>query len=325
MAANIYLFTGNEKLITENRIKKIITDNGIEDMNVETYDLTYDKKNEAENIRITDVINSCSTPPFFPLKKAVVVKNPIFLTTPILNDYEKEMVIKYLNNPLDSTLFIINAVNLRLDEKCEVVKTLKKVSETKNTEIGEQEMHGWLVMYLRKKNINIDEEARKLFFEYVGKDTIKAENEALKLMHYVGENSRVYVKDVEAIVSRTNEIPSYELTNAIVNGKTKEAIDKYLALVKTGVKGEYIFNIIVITMKRLLIAHAMIEEKAKQKDIAKVLQVSENQTYYIMQNTKKLSKEKIVNNIIQLGELDYKVKTGKIDLETALEYLVFKA
>ncbi len=325
MAANIYLFTGNEKLITENRIKKIITDNGIEDMNVETYDLTYDKKNETENIRITDVINSCSTPPFFSLKKAVVVKNPIFLTTPILNDYEKEMVIKYLNTPLDSTLFIINAVNLRLDEKCEVVKTLKKVSETKNTEIGEQEMHGWLVMYLRKKNINIDEEARKLFFEYVGKDTIKAENEALKLMHYVGENSRVYVKDVEAIVSRTNEIPSYELTNAIINGKTKEAIDKYLALVKTGVKGEYIFNIIVITMKRLLIAHAMIEEKAKQKDIAKVLQVSENQTYYIMQNTKKLSKEKIVNNIIQLGELDYKVKTGKIDLETALEYLVFKA
>ena len=305
MAANIYLFTGNEKLITENRIKKIITDNGIEDMNVETYDLTYDKKNETENIRITDVINSCSTPPFFSLKKAVVVKNPIFLTTPILNDYEKEMVIKYLNTPLDSTLFIINAVNLRLDEKCEVVKTLKKVSETKNTEIGEQEMHGWLVMYLRKKNINIDEEARKLFFEYVGKDTIKAENEALKLMHYVGENSRVYVKDVEAIVSRTNEIPSYELTNAIINGKTKEAIDKYLALVKTGVKGEYIFNIIVITMKRLLIAHAMIEEKAKQKDIAKVLQVSENQTYYIMQNTKKLSKEKIVNNIIQLG-LDLK-------------------
>ncbi|MGI6710389.1 MAG: DNA polymerase III subunit delta [Bacilli bacterium] len=325
MAANIYLFTGNEKLITENRIKKIITENEIEDMNVETYDLTYDKKNEAENIKITEVINSCSTPPFFSLKKAVVIKNPTFLTTTILNDLEKELFIKYLNNPLDSTLFIINAVNLRLNEKCEIVKTLKKVSETKITEISEQEMHGWLVMYLRKKNINIDEEARKLFFEYVGKDTIKAENEALKLMHYVGENSRVYVKDVEAIVSRSNDIPSYELTNAIVNGKTKEAIDKYLALVKTGVKGEFIFSIIATTMKRLLIAQAMIEEKAKQKDIAQVLQVSENQAYYIMQNTKKLPKEKIVNNIIQLGELDYKVKTGKIDLETALEYLVFKA
>ena len=165
-------------------------------------------------------------------------------------------------------------------------------------------MHGWLVMYLRKKNINIDEEARKLFFEYVGKDTIKAENEALKLMHYVGENSRVYVKDVEAIVSRSNDIPSYELTNAIVNGKTKEAIDKYLALVKTGVKGEFIFSIIATTMKRLLIAQAMIEEKAKQKDIAQVLQVSENQAYYIMQNTKKLPKEKNCNKYYSISELD---------------------
>lgn len=325
MATNIFLFLGNEKLITENKINKIITDSGIGDMNVETYDLSFDKKNESENIKISDVINSCLTPPFFSSKKAVIIKNPVFLTSQGLTESESNFLIKYLNNPLESTILIFNAVNLRLDDKLEVVKVLKKVCETRTTEISEKEMFGWLTMYLRKMNIDIDEDARKLFFEYVGKDTVKAENEALKLMSYVGSNSRVFEKDIEAIVSKSNDIQSYELTNAIVNGQTKKAIDNYLTLVKGGVKGDYIFNIIANTMKRLLIAQAMILEKAKQKEIAQVLQVSENQAYYIMQNTKKISKEKIVSNIIQLGELDYKIKTGKLDLDTAIEYLVFRA
>lgn len=325
MATNIFLFLGNEKLITENKINKIITDSGIGDMNVETYDLSFDKKNESENTKISDVINSCLTPPFFSSKKAVIIKNPVFLTSQGLTESESNFLIKYLNNPLESTILIFNAVNLRLDDKLEVVKVLKKVCETRTTEISEKEMFGWLTMYLRKMNIDIDEDARKLFFEYVGKDTVKAENEALKLMSYVGSNSRVFEKDIEAIVSKSNDIQSYELTNAIVNGQTKKAIDNYLTLVKGGVKGDYIFNIIANTMKRLLIAQAMILEKAKQKEIAQVLQVSENQAYYIMQNTKKISKEKIVSNIIQLGELDYKIKTGKLDLDTAIEYLVFKA
>jgi len=325
MATNIFLFLGNEKLITENKINKIITDSGIGDMNVETYDLSFDKKNESENTKISDVINSCLTPPFFSSKKAVIIKNPVFLTSQGLTESESNFLIKYLNNPLESTILIFNAVNLRLDDKLEVVKVLKKVCETRTTEISEKEMFGWLTMYLRKMNIDIDEDARKLFFEYVGKDTVKAENEALKLMSYVGSNSRVFEKDIEAIVSKSNDIQSYELTNAIVNGQTKKAIDNYLTLVKGGVKGDYIFNIIANTMKRLLIAQAMILEKAKQKEIAQVLQVSENQAYYIIQNTKKLSKEKIVSNIIQLGELDYKIKTGKLDLDTAIEYLVFKA
>ncbi|MDD3381945.1 MAG: DNA polymerase III subunit delta [Bacilli bacterium] len=325
MATNIFLFLGNEKLITENKINKIITDSGIGDMNVETYDLSFDKKNESENTKISDVINSCLTPPFFSSKKAVIIKNPVFLTSQGLTESESNFLIKYLNNPLESTILIFNAVNLRLDDKLEVVKVLKKVCETRTTEISEKEMFGWLTMYLRKMNIDIDEDARKLFFEYVGKDTVKAENEALKLMSYVGSNSRVFEKDIEAIVSKSNDIQSYELTNAIVNGQTKKAIDNYLTLVKGGVKGDYIFNIIANTMKRLLIAQAMILEKAKQKEIAQVLQVSENQAYYIMQNTKKISKEKIVSNIIQLGELDYKIKTGKLDLDTAIEYLVFRA
>lgn len=317
MASNIYLFLGNEQLITQNKIKKIINDLAIEDMNVETYDM-----NEAI---VSDVINSCLTPPFLGEKKAVIMRNPLFLTNSSLSDKEKSFILRYLNSPLDSTTLIINAVSLKLDEKSDVVKLIKKVSDTRTTNIDEREMNGWLTMFLRSSDVDIDEAARKLFFDYVGKDMETARNEALKLICYLGPNKEVSVKDVETVVSRSNDTPNYELTNAIINGETKKAIDIYLSLISSGVKGDYLFNIIALVMRRILIAQAMVHEKAKQTDIAAALQISSNQAYYIMQNAKKIPKEKLLKTIFQLGELDCKVKTGKMEVGTALEYLVFKA
>ena len=117
--ANIYLFTGSEAYLINNRIKRIVNETKADEFNISIYD--------DEEVGIKEAIRDAATPPFMAEKKVIIIKNPLFLTNERnLDPFENESLLSYLNNPAPSTVLIINANNLRLDERKAVVKKLKK-------------------------------------------------------------------------------------------------------------------------------------------------------------------------------------------------------
>src|SRR5690554_6785273 len=123
---DIYLFTGNEELIIKNKI-----DNIIKSVNVDVYNiLTYD----MEEVNVATAILDASTVPFMSAYKVIILKNPTFLSSVKTEiNHNKKAFIRYLENPSSSTVLIINACNIKLDERKEEVVKLLKVAEVNET------------------------------------------------------------------------------------------------------------------------------------------------------------------------------------------------
>ena len=114
----VYLFTGNEQVIKKTKMDRILENVKSQDTDIIRYDL--------DTISIQDVITDCMTIPFLKKSKVIIAKNPRFLTSgksPIKHDVKP--LIKYLQNPSNTTTLIIDAVGFNLDKNSEVYKNFQ--------------------------------------------------------------------------------------------------------------------------------------------------------------------------------------------------------
>lgn len=133
---NIYFYYGEESLIIKNKIDRLIRDTRVDEYNISTYDL--------DEVSIIIALQDAITMPFMSDKKVVVCKNPRFLTSETsLSEKELENFNSYLSSPMDTTYLIIDANNMKLDERKEIVKRLKKLPNAVETkELSDIEISG---------------------------------------------------------------------------------------------------------------------------------------------------------------------------------------
>ena len=132
---NVRLYIGNEELMIKNKIDNIISQVNPGAFNLTTYDMEVDS--------VATVINDCMTMPFLSEKKVVIMRHPIFLSKDTSVSYHA--LLDYLDNPSESTVLIIDASGVELDESKDIViKLKKKANVTEQSSLSDVEMKGWL-------------------------------------------------------------------------------------------------------------------------------------------------------------------------------------
>ena len=112
MEKQVYLFYGSDAFIVKSKTKKVIAQYYSDEFNINIYD--------AEETNISNALNDASTIPFMSEKKIVVIKNAYFLTNDKITkeiNHDLEAFVRYLNNPVEETVLIINAPYAKLDER----------------------------------------------------------------------------------------------------------------------------------------------------------------------------------------------------------------
>lgn len=312
---NIYLFYGEEQLIISNKISHLIREIPTNEHNISIYDL--DESN------LLDVIQDASMAPFLADYKVIIVKNPHFLSNEKDDENENAYFLRYLDNPNDSTVLIIDAFNIKLDKKKAVVKTLLKKAEVSETNtLTDVEMKGWLIRQLSKENISIKEDAIRLFFNLVGSNLLMAKNEIDKLTNYVGPGNTITTQTINESVVKELEKDVFSLSNSIIANDKQKAINIYQQLINDGNNPNYLFSLISKSIRELLVVQAMLGEGYKQSDIARILGFSSGRAYYAVKNARGIDYNIIQDYVIRLGNLDYKIKSGQIDVQTGLDFLI---
>ena len=112
----IYLFTGTSEIFIKNRIKRILQGYGKQQYTVIRYDM--------ENTSLSTILNDAITVPLLEDLKVIIIKNPTFLGKS-KDDSAKEYkeFIKYLKNPCEYTVLMIDANNFKINQSNEVYKT----------------------------------------------------------------------------------------------------------------------------------------------------------------------------------------------------------
>lgn len=314
---NVFLFIGNEELMIKNKIDKLIGSLTTNQYNINSYDM------QINNVSMA--IQDCLTPPFLADNKVIIIKNPLFLTKSKSEiEHKVELLDSYLDNVVETNYLIIDASGLKLDDNNKLVKKIKQKAEVSETkELSDIEMKGWLKRRFSIMGKEISDNAVELFFERVGWNLVIAYNEFEKLINYVGQRNDVTIKDVEKVVVKELETDVFKLTNTLLDGDKKKTINIYHDLVKGGNDPVKLLGLVSKTIKDTYNVCIMLEEGYKQIDIANILGVSTGRAYYIIKSARSFKIDVLASLLTKLHELDYKIKTGKIDKNTGFEMFLF--
>ena len=272
------------------------------------------------------MLSDAITVPFLEELKIIILKNPKFLTKSATSTKDEiKAMLKYLKNPCDSTLLIIDATNTVINQSNEIYKMLKNVARIIDYPDPEEiELKGWIVRSFDANGIDIKDDALTLLLEYIGDDQARLSQEIDKLSSYVGKGGTIRKEDIKLLVPKNINNEIYLLIKAIINhdlALTNQIYDNLITHTKDSLT---IFSLISNKFKELLSTYRLLKYGYSQSDIAKFYNVSTGKAYYIVQEARAFKLSDLEFYIDKLAELDYQIKSGKLDKTIGLELLLLK-
>jgi len=165
-----------------------------------------------------DVINTCRKYPMFADRQVVLLKE-----AQQMRDVEK--LEAYIENPLQSTIFIISYKEKKLDARKKFAKLLKERGELITTrKIYEKDLPEWIREHVQSKGKAINPKAINLLAEHTGNDLARIDNEINKLLVNMGNRATINEDDIEKYIGVSKEYNVFELQTALASKNLSKAM-----------------------------------------------------------------------------------------------------
>ena len=162
--------------------------------------------------RDTDVATIVSNAKRFPMManhQVVIIKEAQYVD-------KIEELLPYIENPLDSTLLIINYKYKKIDKRKTFFKRItKKGVLFESPKIYDNKIPAWITDYVRKLGYAITPKACIMLAEYLGTDLGKIVNEIGKLTLNVPVSAEINDVLIERNIGISKDFNIFELQNAI--------------------------------------------------------------------------------------------------------------
>lgn len=315
MAKGCYFIECSDKTAFQQEVLKLVKKCGFQDETITYYDL--------EESTLSQVLEDLDTYSFLTPRKVVVITNALFLTaiTDVkFSDSELEHILKYLQNPNPDVLFIMGVS--KCDERKKIVKEVKKFAEKISIDINTDS-----VLKEVLEGYKVSKETMGLILEYCGDDIGKLTKECEKLKMYAIDSLEIKREDVEEIVVK--KIPdtdklAFDFVKYIALRDKKHIFEYYDILKGYSFEPHSMIGLIESQVK-LIYQVLLAKRKGMRKDeIAKYLK----EHPFRIQKTLEflpLYQEKDLQQLIhKMHQLDYKIKSGKVDATLGFEVFLLQ-
>ncbi len=160
----------------------------------------------------TDVLSLVSMAKRFPMManyQVVIVKEA--------QDIPKiEELQHYVENPLSSTLLVLNYKYKKIDKRKSFYKAVdKKGVLFESKKVYDNQLGNWISKYAGDRGFSITPKATAMLTEFLGNDLSKVVNEVGKLIINLPKNSEIDDEQVERNIGISKDYNIFELQNAI--------------------------------------------------------------------------------------------------------------
>ncbi len=317
MGKAIVLLYGSDTYQIKQKTDKIIKEKNIDEYNVAYYD--------AEEVDIENALQDASTIPFMAESKVVVVKNVLFLTKDEKTNisHNLDAFSRYIQNPTTEATLVLQVPSIKLDKRKAIVKLLIDNAEMIMCEpLKEIDLRSWVKRQLGLEGISIDRDALDEFILRTQNNTEVVVNETKKLLLFAMGETKINIDTIKKVVTRNVEDNVYEIINYILGNNKKEAIRVYEDLIYHSEDPLKILRILVNKYQEILHAKILLKKGANKHEIADYFNASTGRAYYIIKNASASRLDDVFQQLKQLEELDYKIKSGKIDKKFGLELFI---
>lgn len=308
----ISIIYGKNDFLVENKVKELVHNTEVEEININRYDLL---ETNSE-----DVIEDLRTISFFSDKKVVIIDNFEDLLNKdqtVINEW-----IDYLKKPNpDVFLFII--LKELINEENQLGKVLLQYSYLEEVKDMTNDMFpNYLKNYLKEKKFDIDKTACDELLNRTDYNLTLIMQELEKLMLYNFEEKKITLSSVEQLVSKNLEENIYELTNSILSNNSNKTIEIYYDLLAKSEDPLRIMNSIITKVRQLIHTKILLEKRYNQEEIKNHFNIKSGAAYYLIKEANAVSFELLESILERLSQLDFDIKTGKIDKKIGLEIFV---
>ena len=207
----VYLFMGEEEYYID-YLTKLILNNSLQDDEKDfNLNILYGK-----DTLISDIISISKQYPVMSERKLVIVKEAQDLSKKDAEGNSLDDLINYVNNPLTSTILVLNFKHKSLDKRKAIYKAILKnglVFESKK--LYDNQAQDWIISYLKSFEFNIDKKSTFLITELLGTEINKIANELDKLIVLKAKNKTINQDDIEKYIGISKEFNVFELRKAI--------------------------------------------------------------------------------------------------------------
>lgn len=319
---NIYLFYGTENYLIEQEINKIVDGNipqDERDLNVVSYDLSVNP--------LDIIIEDAETLPFLSKRKVIIARNASFFTAQKIQkgiEHNLDALDRFMDNPADYSIIIFTVQSEKLDERKKIVNKIKKQGSVKVfTTLSGIHLVEWVINAARDNEADISKEAATLLIQIVGSNLQMLFQEIRKMATYVGRKGTIDSKVIEELSSRTMEQNVFMLIEKVANLNKDEAFRILYDLLKNKEEPLKILALLVRQFRLMLYTKELNRIGYSAKQIASQLGEHPYSIQLALKQTGKFTELQLKEIVKKLAEIDYSIKTGKIDKILSLEVFMF--
>ncbi len=306
----MYLLYG-ESYQTEKEIDNIIKSNNIDSINISKYDM------DAYNYK--DILLDMESSSLFEDKKIVIVNNASIFTA-AKTGVDGSTFEEYLSSPNPNTISIF-IVNGNLYERKKVTKWIRKKVIFKEFVVSNNPFE---ILNSLLEDYKMDINVKNKFIELVGNDTYRINNELDKLKIYKGNDKNITLEDIVNITTNNIDADLFKLMDAIIENNIDRSIEYYHDMLLYNTEPIQIIVALANKYRLMYQVKRLFKKGYTEGDIAKELKQNPKYIFVINKISRNYDDNYLLRQLKSLANLDYEIKSGKIDATLGLELFILK-
>lgn len=306
--SNIYLLAASSYNVIKRKLDELI--NGNKNVTI----------NSLNDLSISDIVEDASYYGLFEEERVIIIKDCKYFSGKFIYEEDMEILTKFLSNldKLTKVIIICDGIEKTKNNTKSVISMGANIFDfTKQNEELEKEI---INNFLETENIKIDDKTLELIKENClnNIDTI-----ILEISKLSNVDKTITTDIVNKSGIKLDKIDDYAFSNAVIAKDFNKAFNELDKLIENGVEPFSVVGILASSYTNMYMVRDAASRGLSDEEIAKTLNYSSDKRVYMMKkNSKIYTMDELKEIIINLSELDIKIKTGTNPVYAIKEFLL---
>ena len=274
------------------------------------------------------IVDEAETLPFLVPNKIILVKDNVLFASGKESakvEHRPERLLAYMEQPFDTSVLVFLIPQEKLDERKKTTKTAKAKNYAFTFgSLQADELLKWVLKRASGQGREMGSDAAEELLRRAGTDMQALAAETDKLCLHAGLNGAVTPDAVKTLVPMATEQNVFKLTEELAALRTAEAISLYYDLLKQKEEPIKLMALLVRQFRNMLYVKELAGQGYSPQQMASQIGLHPYAVKITGEQARKFTLERLGALLDELADLDYAMKSGRVDKTLGLELFLLR-
>jgi len=284
-------------------------------------------KYDSQESALEEIVLEAESPPFFVDYKLILVQDNSIMCAGVREqaklEHKPESLLQYLEHPIESSIIVFIVHAEKLDERKKIVKQLKeRRCVVAFPELDQHQLKQWMVKRATEQGRTMGPDAAELLIARVGASMQQLAQEVDKLSIHVGPGGNISLELTQQFTPATLDEDVFALVDCVIKVKLEQALHMYKQLLIRKEEPIKLVALIARQIRMMIQIKELEEHHYSPQQMASQIGAHPYAVKLASATAKGFQTKQLGRLLSSLAELDYGMKTGKVDKALGLELFI---